>query len=156
MEISVIPKPQSQVRLITAVEDADLTTETVNVLNQLPDSQSYQMTGDGDKVFITKEGQLLAEIGRDARIKLYSLTANLAVAENGNGTDITWSITDMGNEIAQVIIHTGAIGDVNLLEEEALPTAPGVYLRKLSQLPQLCSIVFRKFQHISPRILLYR
>ncbi len=136
LETEIITKPQTQINLVTLPEDVEVFKETVNVLNLVPDNELYAFDNNYEKVTLTRDGQAVAEIGRDAKIKLLSPTMELAVSEQSVSADISWSLFDSGNELAQIIIHSGDLGDVQLLENNVQPTPPGIYLRLLASLPQ--------------------
>ncbi len=135
MEVSIVAKPQSQVKLVLDPADLDLTHETVNVLNLVAEDQHYIFENEGEKITLTRDNQLLAEIGRDAKVRLFGPTVDLVTGEGNYPSNINWSLRDMGNELGQVIISTANPVGVKLLEDEPLAGIPGVYLRKLSELP---------------------
>lgn len=136
LEVSVVPKPQSQIKLMTTLDEVDRLKETVNVINLLPESEQYTFENDTDTVSILRDEQLVASIGRDAKIRLLSPLFDISADEEDTDREISWTLTDRGNELAKVIISVGDLGDVKLLEEKTVvPVTPGIYARKISSLP---------------------
>lgn len=136
LEVTMIPKPQSQAKVVNSLEEADRSAETVNVVNLDPGNEKYSFDNDGEAVTILRDGQLIANIGRDAKIKLLSPLADIAADDEDVSSEIAWTISDSGNQIATIVISAGDLGDVQLLDEKTpVPSTPGIYLRRLSTLP---------------------
>ncbi len=135
MEVSVVPKPQSQIKLALSLDEVDRSQETVNIINLATDDIHYELESDSEKASLLKDGQLVAEIGRDAKVRLFSPTIGLINNEDDFGSEISWKITDLGTEIMTVVVSLGDVGDVKMLDDEAVPSAAGIYLRKLASVP---------------------
>jgi uncharacterized repeat protein (TIGR01451 family) len=135
MEVTVFPKPQSQLKLVSLPSEIDRLKETINVQNLLPENQQYIFENDTEILNILRDGQLVATIDREARVRLISPTLAIATDEN-SGKELSFLLTDKGNQLARVVISVGDLGEVKLLEENAIaPMVPGIYLRKLAALP---------------------
>ncbi len=135
MEITVVPKPQTQLKIVSTPEQAERRLETINVVNMLLEDSPYSLENEIERVNVLRAGQLIATIGRDARIRLFSPTLTLERYDGGTGREIDWVLADKGNALARVIMTPGNLGEVKLLEENmTVPQAPGVYLRKLASI----------------------
>lgn len=152
MEVSFVPKPQSQIKPVLTLDEVDRTHESVNVINMVPESRQYVLESDVDKAALLKDGQLVAEIGRDAKVRLFSPTMSLIVDDADSGSEIIWKITDLGTEILTIIVSPGDVGDVRFIEGDAVPSAAGVYLRKLATVPERSYVQsFSGNSTVSPR-----
>ncbi len=137
MEVAVVLKPQSQIQMVASTDEIETTKEMVNVFRTISEDSDYQFVNDTEKVKILKSGNLMAEIGRDGKIKLLSPLMNLKPTENYQGTQINWTIDELGESIAEVTISTGNLGDVKELPATtklSAGMAPGVYMKKLAVL----------------------
>lgn len=137
LEVSIVPKSQSQIKQILSTEEADLVGETVNVLNLVPENTSYTLQTDENKISLLREGQLAATVGKDAQVILYSPTATLEAEDEVSSSAAVWRVSDLGTPVLRIYLGIGDTTDVKMLaSDEKVPNLPGVYLKQLATLPK--------------------
>ncbi|MCC7431972.1 VCBS repeat-containing protein, partial [Candidatus Peregrinibacteria bacterium] len=135
MEIIAVLKPQTIVKQIQNTDEIEKLSDVIYVMLSDAESEIYQINNDGEKAQLTKSGDLIVEIEKTGKIRLYSPTIELIETEDDFGSLINLTVLDQGNEIAQIIISPGDLGDVKIVDSNfkfSGELATGIYLRQLS------------------------